>query len=692
MIQYGYHLKAFKKGHIMKKIIFLLILALCIQSFTFAAEEKIPSAFWKLIEEEAALTSSDDLLAQIENWKAIINLFDDWAPTNQQKLEIVTPRLQKIIHNYETLKLYDEALEYVNLYLDNAIILNEKGLWNEDAINWAQSKMINLNLTVDLFVTSQAKPPTRNLAMHEPSHGLIYGATYDKDPRIDALTEVGQVAAFPKDNSAFLIYLEFGQDIKSFDWYISQVKEAGGGLLLAWNAYEVYSDMAVHQAYIKETAQYLNALDIPVFLRYAGEFNVAEEFEDANGFKDNFRYLTNEVRKVSDNVAMVWSPNDISASDRTYGAYYPGDAYVDWVGVSTYTTYYFGNKTDHGALQESIDNQYFTGPMANPLSKIEPIIEAYGHKKPIMITENGVGHYSKIANEDLTDWAIQQLRRAYAYIPLKYPKVKGIFYFNTHIESNLRNNFALYENDKFHEAYIDLTNSDVYLEDMNESLSHYPYKVDQTSQVITGDRLDLQTLVIVPGVLEPTIRYRLNGQGVFRTTKLPYHWSLKTSDLKAGFNELVLEVLDDQQEVIKIESYTLYKDQDSLYISKPKQLIFQLDNQDVEAYGQNATLDAAPFLKDGRSMVPLRYIGEALGATVTWFAESQSVHYQKGDLLMELTLNNPQAIMNGEPITLDVAPTLVNGRTFVPIRVISEFFGAKVTWRGADRSIIIDLF
>lgn len=111
-----------------------------------------------------------------------------------------------------------------------------------------------------------------------------------------------------------------------------------------------------------------------------------------------------------------------------------------------------------------------------------------------------------------------------------------------------------------------------------------------------------------------------------------------------------------------------------------------------EAYGHKTSLDTAPFLKDSRSMVPLRFIGEGLGAKVTWYAETQSVHYTKGDLLIELTLNHPQATINGKTITLDSAPTLVNGRTFVPIRVISEFFDAKVTWRGADGSIIIDLF
>jgi|GEM_PF-808274 len=676
----------------MKKLIILaLALTLALPSFAFA-DEKIPSEFWQLIKVEADLAETDDLQGQIDNWLEIISLFDSWPDTSQKKLEIVTPRYQKIINNYEALKNYDLALVYLEIYLKHATQLETMGLWDQFARLWAESKIINLNLDVDLFVTAPLDDVEEDLAKYEPQKGLYYGAPYDLDPNVDRLTDVGHVAAYPKTNSAFLIYLEFETDIQDFDWYISQAKEAGAGIMLAWNAYEVYEDMSVHKAYIEETASYIKNLEVPVFLRYGAEFNIAEGFEDHEGFKDNYRYLTDLVRSKADNVATVWSPNDISESSRDHEDYYPGDEYVDWVGMSTYTYYYFGSQKDYGDQQEAIDNQFFTGPKANPLSKVQDIIETYGHKKPIMLSENGIGHYSKVAKEDLTDWAIQQLRRTYAYIPLKYPQVKAIFYFNAHVPSNTNNIYALYENEKFREAFVDLTSSQVYLDKMSTELTTYPQSLNKGSYEISEDSIDLQTLVIVPDVLEPTVRYYINDQETFSSKVLPYHYSLDRDDLNDGLNTLTLEVIDDQGDLVKTLTYNILKSKDSIRISKPKQLTFQLDNPTVRVNSETSQLDAAPFLKAGTSMVPLRFIGEALGAKVTWYAETRSVSYEKGDQAMVLSLDDTTAYMNGQAVSLSVAPTLMGGRTFVPVRVISEYFGATVNWRAADRSIIIDIY
>ena len=676
----------------MKKIILILCFLLASQGAFVSAEEKIPSPFWKLIKEEAALEAGDDLQAQINNWLDIIELFNDWSDSSQRKLEIVTPRLQMIIANYESLKDYDQALVYLELYIKNASLLESMGLWNEDARIWAESKITNLRVDIDLFVTTEIEEPIKPLAMYEPSHGLYYGATYDLDPSVKKLTDVGHIPTYPKENSTFLIYLDFGQDIKTFDWYIRQAKEAGSGVLLAWNAYEVYSDMSQHKDYINETAAYLKTLDIPVFLRYAGEFNIADGFEDHEGFVENFQYLTTLVRKQASNVAMVWSPNDISAFGRDHEDYYPGDAFVDWVGISTYTSYYMGSKKDYGSLQDSVDNNYFTGTKANPLSKIEDIVTTYGHKKPIMITENGVAHYSKVANEDFSSWAQIQLQRAYAYIPLKYPQVKGIFYFNAHVAVNTKSIFALYENEAIQKTFVDLTASDVYLPTMATQLTHYPYSVNEKNRVVTEPQLNFQTLLILPNVLEPRVKYHLNEKEVLKTSLLPYHFTLDQSDLKEGYNTLTLEILDDQDSTVKTISYTLFKKESKVAIGHPKQLIFKLNDDTVVEQGMPIKLTASPFLKEGSSMVPLRYIGEALGATVSWDNESQSATYEKDGLTMKVTLDKTTAYVNGQPIVLSVAPTLVSGSTFVPIRVISEYFGAQVTWQGEDQSITIDIF
>jgi hypothetical protein len=57
---------------------------------------------------------------------------------------------------------------------------------------------------------------------------------------------------------------------------------------------------------------------------------------------------------------------------------------------------------------------------------------------------------------------------------------------------------------------------------------------------------------------------------------------------------------------------------------------------------------------------------------------------------MVMTIGSKTATVNGKAVTLDVAPTIVAGRTFVPLRVISETLGAQVTWKAASRTITID--
>jgi hypothetical protein len=109
-------------------------------------------------------------------------------------------------------------------------------------------------------------------------------------------------------------------------------------------------------------------------------------------------------------------------------------------------------------------------------------------------------------------------------------------------------------------------------------------------------------------------------------------------------------------------------------------------------------LDAAPFIDkaSGRTMVPMRFIGEAFGAAVTWDAPTRRVFVEtKGTtnhkpLLMIMTIGSKKATANGKALTLDVAPVIVAGRTFVPLRVISETLGATVAWDPAARTVSID--
>ena len=105
--------------------------------------------------------------------------------------------------------------------------------------------------------------------------------------------------------------------------------------------------------------------------------------------------------------------------------------------------------------------------------------------------------------------------------------------------------------------------------------------------------------------------------------------------------------------------------------------------------GNNQTYDQMPQIMNDRTLVPLRGIFEALGAKVSWVDETKTIIGSKGDKTIVLQVGNTTASMNNQMITLDAAPAIVNSRTMVPVRFISETLGARVDWVADTRTVVI---
>ncbi len=120
----------------------------------------------------------------------------------------------------------------------------------------------------------------------------------------------------------------------------------------------------------------------------------------------------------------------------------------------------------------------------------------------------------------------------------------------------------------------------------------------------------------------------------------------------------------------------------SINIFAARQITVTLDGKDIE-------FDVQPTILDGRTMVPLRAIFEALGATVDWNSKTRTVIAERGNTNISLTINQNIMYVNGESVKLDVAATIINDRTLVPIRAISEAFNCKVGWDGKESLVSI---
>ncbi|GIQ71241.1 copper amine oxidase [Xylanibacillus composti] len=100
-------------------------------------------------------------------------------------------------------------------------------------------------------------------------------------------------------------------------------------------------------------------------------------------------------------------------------------------------------------------------------------------------------------------------------------------------------------------------------------------------------------------------------------------------------------------------------------------------------------LDQAPIIMKETTMVPIRFVSDALGGLVFWDNDEKRVTVLKEDRLVELWVDQQGIVMNGSRTTTLVPPTIVGGRTLVPLRLISEAFGWDVQWNNDEKSIIL---
>jgi len=104
---------------------------------------------------------------------------------------------------------------------------------------------------------------------------------------------------------------------------------------------------------------------------------------------------------------------------------------------------------------------------------------------------------------------------------------------------------------------------------------------------------------------------------------------------------------------------------------------------DCASYGQEAAI------VEGRTLVPLRAIFEALGATVEWNGETKTVNSALDKTQIKLTIGDKALYKNGEKVELDVPALIVNNRTLVPVRAVAESFGVEVEWDSKTRTVML---
>lgn len=119
----------------------------------------------------------------------------------------------------------------------------------------------------------------------------------------------------------------------------------------------------------------------------------------------------------------------------------------------------------------------------------------------------------------------------------------------------------------------------------------------------------------------------------------------------------------------------------------------QIDNPVMNVNGVQSEIDTGrgtkPVVINGRTFVPIRAIIEAFNGSVKWEESTKTVILTLNDDVIKLVVDSNTASLNGKRQTLDVAPTVINGRTMLPVRFVAEGFNLGVAWESNTQTVSI---
>lgn len=120
------------------------------------------------------------------------------------------------------------------------------------------------------------------------------------------------------------------------------------------------------------------------------------------------------------------------------------------------------------------------------------------------------------------------------------------------------------------------------------------------------------------------------------------------------------------------------------------QVVMTIGSTTATQFGKIVQNDVAPIIINDRTMLPARFVAESLGAEVRWDALTRSATIVKGNRSIVLTIDSDTATVDGHRVKLDSPAVIRQNRTYTPVRFIAEALGASVTWVAEQRQVVLD--
>lgn len=183
--------------------------------------------------------------------------------------------------------------------------------------------------------------------------------------------------------------------------------------------------------------------------------------------------------------------------------------------------------------------------------------------------------------------------------------------------------------------------------------------------------------VTIKGRVDPGSKVTVNG---VKATVVNDYWIVDIP-VNPGKNNVTIQAVD------QVGNETTLNYEIPVYVRKVIKV--QVGNTTAWVDDVETLLDAAPVIVKGSTLVPLRFIGEAFGATFSYEPTTKTITITMGEKVIVLVIGQTTATIDGKPITLSVPAQIIGGRTMVPVRFIADAFGATTAYEAVTKMVTV---
>lgn len=481
----------------------------------------------------------------------------------------------------------------------------------------------------------------------------------------------------------YLLYTSWGRNFfEDYRGHIERAKAAGVGLQVALQPIKGLDEVKDGD-YLRSLARAAKDVGIPIFLRFANEMNgswIEWYEENPKDYIEKFRIVSRVFKEEAPNVAIVWAPAYFPIDN--IESYYPGDEYVDWIGVSMYQAY--NGSLD--PLKKGVDRSSF-------IEKFDNIYRLYGKKKPVFISEGGISYSDPLQHTDKTDWAVYQIEQFYSSLPLLYPGVKGVFWFDTTRQDSGRlNSYTLSDNAKVLAAYKKAVDHPFYLSTVGgeATVSYKPLGAS-----VPPKQVQLSAYIRTVEPILSKVVYSIGGKTIATATKAPWSFSYDFAPHNNKSVSLTVAAYSAEGKLVSEKKVAIQVKQPTASAAPSA--------SDVLVNGKKVSFEAYKIA--GSNYFKLRDLAMALSGTegsfdVGWDGAKKAIQLTSGTAYApvggELAVSGgagvKSALQTGSKLYVDGREVAliaynIDGNNYFKLRDIAKLFDFGVTW-DPQRSLV----